>query len=281
MYDDAELERKKNRAAFTGAIHRQAYDNRDFVFDPMSGQPIKHDQSGVPQAQVEAGTFVVLYPGEDIKTFDGDTTGQGYADFVRQQLLCMAAAQGIPFEFLTGDYKGVNDRLMRVILNEYHRLIEQFQWLVTIPQICTPVYNAFIDDAVLFGLLPAPGYATNRENYLKVAWHPHRWPYLNPEQDVNAAGLEIKFGLNSRTGAARERGLNAADIDRENAEDKERAEELGLSYETHANAQGGDDFGREGGMSRTSDDTEDPQRQSYNRLRRFRNFNARFYDRAA
>jgi hypothetical protein len=34
-------------------------------------------------------------------------------------------------------------------------------------------------------------------------------------------------------------------------------------------------------MSRTSDDTEDPQRQSYNRLRRFRNFNARFYDRAA
>jgi lambda family phage portal protein len=248
----------------------------------MSGAPITKDANAVPQAQVEAGTFVVLYPGEDIKTFDGDTTGQGYADFVRQQLLGMAAGQGIPFEFLSGDYKGVNDRIMRVILNEYHRLVEQFQWLVTIPQICVPVYNAFIDDAVFAGVLSAPGYDTRRAEYLKVAWHPHRWPYLNPEQDVNAAGLEIKFGLNSRTGAARERGLNAADIDRENAEDKNRAESLGLSYETHASDQGGEGFGREGGLSkRTPDDTEDPQHQAYQRLRRFRNFNSRFYGEAA
>jgi capsid protein len=83
------------------------------------------------------------------------------------------------------------------------------------------------------GALSAPGYETRRADYLKVEWHTHRWAYLHPLQDVQAATLEIKSGLQSRTGAAAERGLAAEEIDRQNAEDKKRAEGRGLRYETH------------------------------------------------
>jgi lambda family phage portal protein len=179
---------------------------------------------------VEPGSMVSLLPGEDIRFFEGDPSGQGYADFVRQQLLGVAAGLGIPYEFLTGDMSKVNDRVMRVLLNEYHRLIEQTQWLLIIPQICTPVWEAFIDTAVLAGVLNAPGYGDRRSEYLAVEWRTDRWPYMNPLQDAQAAELLVRAGLDSRSGQIADRGGNAEDVDRQNAEDKNRAESMGLKY---------------------------------------------------
>lgn len=272
-YDDAELIRKKTRAAFTGVIQRPAMEE-NYPYDPMTGLPVDKDSSGVPIVNLESGTFPALIPGETIDLFEGDNTGGGYSDFVRQQLLGFAASLGVPYEFLTGDMSKVNDRLMRVILNEYHRLIEQTQWHLTIPQIVLPVWTRFVDTAVLYGLVAAPGYETKRRDYLMTQWNTHRWPYLNPLQDVQAAALEIKTGLQSRTGAAAERGMNAEDIDRQNAEDKDRAEKLGLDYETHTNSDRSlADPNAPDPDSQTSD-----QQQAYNRLRNFRRVNARHYD---
>lgn len=274
-YDDAELVRKKSRSAYTGIFMRQQYDDKDYDFDPFTGAPLAKDGNGTPMMQVEPGTMISALPGEDFKLFDGDQTGAGYADFCRQQLLGAAAALGIPYEFLTGDMSKVNDRLMRVIYNEYHRLIEQAQWHLCIPQFCQPVWEAFVDFAVLAGALPAPNYAAQRADYMKVEWQPYRWPYLNPLQDVEAAGLEIKYGLQSRSGAAAERGLNAEEIDKQNAADKERAESLGLNYDLEAGS-------REQGAPSQNDPADPPiEEEEQARLRNFRQLNSAHYRRAA
>lgn len=274
-YDDAELVRKKSKSAYTGIFTRQQFDDKDYDFDPFTGAPLAKDGAGTPMMQVEPGTLISALPGEDFKLFDGDQTGSGYADFCRQQLLGAAAALGIPYEFLTGDMSKVNDRLMRVIYNEYHRLIEQAQWHLVIPQFCQPVWEAFVDFAVLAGALPAPNYAAQRADYQRVEWQPYRWPYLNPLQDVEAAGLEIRYGLQSRSGAAAERGLNAEAIDKQNAADKERAESLGLNYDLEAKSNGQ--------KTRKSNDPDDPteEEEQQQRLRRFLNLNRKFYRRAA
>jgi lambda family phage portal protein len=273
-YDDAELVRKKNRASFTGVLTRPTLDETDWLFDPMTGAAVDKDAAGVPLTNFEAGQFMSLIPGEDIKLFDGDSTGAGYSDFSRQQLLGFSAGIGVPYEFLSGDMKDVNDRLMRVILNEYHRRVEQIQWLITVPQICVPVWEAFIDLAVLTGALSAPDYENQRKNYLKCGWNPQRWPYLNPLQDVEAAGKEIQYGLQSRTGAAAERGLVAEEIDSQNAEDKKRAESYGLTYETHTPK-----AATNPGQQNNQDDPEDEddQQRQYNRVKAFRRLNARHY----
>jgi lambda family phage portal protein len=231
-YDDAELLRKKNRASYTGAIVRPLYTDDEAKYDPITGEPLSTDENGVPVMNVEPGSFLSMLPGEDVKLFEGDASGAGYADFVRQQLLGLAAALDAPYELLTGDMSKVNDRLVRVILNEFHRIQMQTQWLVTIPQICSRVWSEFIDAAVLSGALSAPDYFAKRDDYLKVNWQPQRWDYIHPLQDVEAAGLKIKYGLSSRKRQAAEQGEDIEEIDQENAEDKKRADLLGLNYET-------------------------------------------------
>lgn len=227
-YDDAELQRKKTRSHFTGVIERDSFDENDYKFDPFSGEPIERDSSGVGMASLEPGSFPALLPGEKINLFDGDSSGQGYADYCRQQLLAAAAALDIPYELLSGDMRNVNDRVLRAILNEYHRIIEQSQWLITIPQLCDKIWAAFIDAAVLAGKLKADDYAERKAEYQAVEWCPQAWAYLHPVQDVQGKLLKIAGGLSTR--GRESDGLDVADIDAQNAADAQRVKDLGLTY---------------------------------------------------
>jgi len=271
-YDDAELVRKKNRSSYTAAITRAAYADDDYKFDPFSGDPIDPDADGVPTMTVQPGSMVTMLPGEDLKFFDGDNTGSGYADFVRQQLMGAAAALDIPYEFLSGDMSKVNDRLMRVILNEFHRILEQSQWHLMIPQVCAPIWSAWMDMAVLSGALAAPGYAERRAEYQQVDWRAQRWAYIQPVQDVQALRDEVAAGFNSRSGVAAERGEDAEAIDEQNAEDKRRAESLGLTYETHSAK-----LADPAGDPVAADMTAEEQAAAMDRARAFRRVNAAHY----
>jgi lambda family phage portal protein len=233
-YDDATLSSAKNRSSFSGAITQPNFGDEDFKFSPLTGEPIEKDAHGVPVVNFEAGQFAQLLPGEDIKLFGAETPGgEGYADYVRQQLLGVAAGLDVPYEFLTGDMSKVNDRLVRVILNEFHRTIEQTQWHIVIPQICAPVWIDFLDLAVLSGALKAPAdYAERRDEYLKVDWRTDRFDYIHPLQDVQAERLAVRSGFKSRESVVAELGENVEDVDAQNKADKGRAEELGLTYET-------------------------------------------------
>jgi lambda family phage portal protein len=227
-YDDAELVRKKTRANYTGIIKRANYEESDYQFDPFTGDPIDNS-TGSPVVGMEPGTFPALLPGEDITLFDGDQ-GNGYGDFMRQQLMGVAAAMGIPYELLSGDFKGVNDRILRAILNEYRRRIEQYQWLYTIPQLCQRMWDAVMDAGVLSGRLKARDYATNRQAHIAADWRPHAWRYLHPVQDAQGELMLIKGGLGSRAAAAAERGYDVEEIDKQNQTDTERARAMGLQY---------------------------------------------------
>ena len=44
------------------------------------------------------------------------------------QLLQAAAGSSTPYEILTGDMREVNDRALRVVLNEFRRRLEQLQF---------------------------------------------------------------------------------------------------------------------------------------------------------
>ena len=132
--------------------------------------------------------------------------------------------------------KGLNDRLLRFIVNEFHRLLEQDQWHLDIPQVGENVWKWFIDTGVLSGRFDAPGFAENRDDYLSVEWRPDGWPYLHPVQDVDAKIKKIKAGLSSQTQTAAEEGEFAEEIDKQNAEDKKRHEDMGLNYDLSSQA---------------------------------------------
>lgn len=228
-YDDAELQRKKARAHFTGAIERDPVGD-DARYDPLTGAPLSVDATGAGLLNLEPGSFAALLPGEKIQLFSGDEGSATYADYCRQQLLAAAAAINVPYEILSGDMRNVNDRILRAILNEYHRIIEQSQWLYTIPQMCQRIWGWFIDAAVLSGKLSATDYAERQAEYKAAEWRPQGWASMHPVQDAQAKLMRVAGGLSSRSREVAQEGYSVEDVDRENASDAARAQELGLVY---------------------------------------------------
>jgi lambda family phage portal protein len=225
-YDDAELVRKQTRAPFTGFLEREAMTEDDFLFDPMTGEPLKRDADNVPTLDAQPGTIFAGMAGEKLNLFDGDKSGDGYKDFMRQQLLAIAAGMGVPYELMTGDWEKVNDRLVRAILNEYRRRIEALQDHLTIHQICRKVWQAFIDTAVWSGALSAPRYEDNRADYLACEWRPHAWPYVHPVQDIDAKLKAIKGSITSSDATVAETGWDAEEVDKQNIEAEKRRMKL-------------------------------------------------------
>ncbi|MEA1988056.1 MAG: phage portal protein [Pseudomonadota bacterium] len=230
-YDDAELVRKETRAHFTGVIERPDYDDNDYQFDPISGEPIDDDVS-VPALNIEPGTFPATLPGEEIKLFEGDQGGSNDMDFARRQLLAISAGYGVPYELLTGDYSKINDRMWRGIMNQYRRELEQAIELYTIQQICRRMWYAFVDSAVLGGVVRVPfDYSKKPFAYKRAEHQPQSWPYIHPLQDIKALQLSKEEGFESRQGIMARRGRDSEQVDKERSEDAKREKELGLSTE--------------------------------------------------
>lgn len=218
-YDDAELQRKESKSSTMGSITR----------DPAVFNVAEEDATAEQASmQITPNTVVELLPGEEMDLLEGDNTGSGYADFMRQQLLAIAAGLDLPYELLTGDWKDVNDRLVRAILNEFRRTVEMAQENLMIHQVCRRAWGWALDAGVLSGELHLPSYAKNYEKYQSCEWSPHSWDYTHPLQDVQARVMEIDNGLKSRSRSIDDRGGDAVITDNQRKEDMERERSLGI-----------------------------------------------------
>jgi lambda family phage portal protein len=224
QYDDAELVRKKTAAMFAGFVTRLTPE------DNLLGEGLPNAH-GVALAGLEPGTMQILEPGEDIKFSQPADVGGSYSEFLRMQFRAVAAAMGVTYEQLTGDLTQVNYSSIRAGLLEFRRRVEAFQHGVIVHQMCRPIWNAWMDQAVLEGSLVLPGYATDvkvKRNYQACKWIPQGWQWVDPLKEANAMKAAIRCGLMSRSEAISANGYDAEDVDREIAADNVRADGLGL-----------------------------------------------------
>jgi lambda family phage portal protein len=233
-FDDATLLRQQLANLFVAFLTKMG--TGDTTVHPLTGATIQTDSEGQPLAPLAPGIFQELAPGEEVKFSDPPDTGNGYRDFMRQQLFAVAAATGVPYEALTGDMSGVNDRTVRVVFNEFRLRIQMVQHHLIAFQLCRPIWRAWMDAAVLSGALPisVANYTANPDAYLAVKWTPPRTPYIHPVQDVEAQRAAIRAGLTSRSAVVSELGEDAESIDEQQREDNERADEYGLQYASDA-----------------------------------------------
>ncbi len=232
-YDDAVLFRQEVANLFAGFISRPPPEATQQPRDPVTGQLLTEDRDGfTPMVALEPGTMQELGPGEEVEFSKPPDAGNNYPDFMRQQLMAAAAGTGTPYEILTGDMREVNDRALRVVLNEFRRRLEQLQFGVYVHQLCRPVRAAWMDMAVLAGRLNLDDYAQRRREYLRTRWVPQGWAYIQPVQDIQARMMEVNAGFNSRSEMVLRSGYDAETVDAENAADQARAQKLGLNYKT-------------------------------------------------
>ncbi|GFQ71081.1 phage portal protein, lambda family [Trichonephila clavata] len=225
QYDDAELVRKKTAAMFAGFITR---------LDPEAnilgeGESNEH---GVALSGLEPGTMQLLDPGEDIKFSEPSDVGGSYEAFMKQQLRAIAVGTGITYEQLTGDLTGVNYSSIRAGLIEFRRRCGMLQHNIMVFQFCRPVWDRWIELALLSGELDIGEEWTKKE----VKWIAQGFDWVDPLKDQQAQQMAVRNGFKSRSEVVSELGYDIEEIDQEIAEDQRRASELGLNFDSDVTA---------------------------------------------
>ena len=221
-YDDAELVRKKMASMVLWWLTEPNPD------DPML-QTEEQDEEGIDQMRLEPGSVFRTKPGEKPEMSD-PAVSEGYSDYIRVQLRQVAAAMGITYEMLTGDLSGVNYSSIRAGLIEFRRRCEMIQWSVFIHQFCAPTWEWFLRAAALAGIIDASDLRANYRDYQNVNWHTPRWQWVDPEKDVKAEKLQVDAGFKARSTVINEMGEDPETVDLQIAEDKKRADSLGLVF---------------------------------------------------
>jgi lambda family phage portal protein len=228
-YEGAELDRKKLSAMLFAFVTAQLPDAEgEHVFGG------KNSSDGVFEADLEPGTAQYLEPGEDIKFNEPADVGGSYEAFMKMNLRAVAACFDVSYEQMTGDLTSVNFSSIRAGLNEMQRIYRQTQALVIIPQLCRRVWRDFAREAITNFLIPAPDFTTNPRGYLKAKWIAPGWPYVNPLQEAQANIAEVRAGLNSRENVVGSKGFDINELDTQIATDNDRADTLGLKFDSDA-----------------------------------------------
>lgn len=226
-FNDAVLFRQEVANLFAGFITRPEPEQTGH--DPMTGDASTLADDGFASiASLEPGAMNVLGVGESVEWSAPPDAGNNYDGFMRHQLTAACASVGVPYEVLTGDLRGVSDRVLRVILNEFHRQIEQLQWLTFINQFCRPMWAAWIDAVALAGVLPMPDFYRNRRAYLRVNWVPQGWAYVQPVQDIDAQERAVRAGFRSRSSVILSQGYDPDQVADEIQADNAQADENGF-----------------------------------------------------
>ncbi|PZP62313.1 MAG: phage portal protein [Pseudoxanthomonas spadix] len=235
--DDAVLERQAIANLFTAFYTQKTVvesddPNREPAEGVVADMESGVDENGEAMAGLEPGTAQELPPGYDVKFSAPPGAGDDYAEFLRGHLMAIAAANDVPYEVLTGDLRNVSDRALKLILNEFRRVIEADQWLYLIPQMCQFVREAWFDQAVLVGALNVPAYAEQRDLVTETLWVPQGWAWSHPVQDVDAETKAVRAGFKSRHSVVLASGEDPDQVNTQIEQDNRTADSMGFVFDS-------------------------------------------------
>jgi lambda family phage portal protein len=227
-YLDAEQVRKSGAAMFGGFITAPVgeADNVPNLFGSS-------DEDQEPDIlALEPGTFPTLPMGYDVKFSEPAEVGNSYEPFIKHQERRVSKGLGLPYEKYSGDLQNAKYTTIRAADIEFHRFCKQIISNILAFQLCRPVARSFLNQAVLSGAIKITDYTKNSRKYNRIFWIHDGFSLLDPSKEVKPKIEEIRAGLNTRANILGEKGLDIEKVDAENAQDNQRAGDLGLKYDS-------------------------------------------------
>ena len=234
---EAELIASRQAAAKAGVFEQEA-----------SAVPDPNQPDGYADAfewEMAPGVWDVLPPGLTAKFFDPTHPNAAFDAFSKIILRGVAAGLGTSYHSLTGDLTSVSFSSIRD-----GTLKERDVWRRLQEREAThthrPIFLAWLRWALAMGQIDLP--ARELDRLKRHAWVPRGWPWVDPLKDAQAAAIDIRLGLDSRTRLAAERGRDFEEVLEEQAREAALAEKHGVRLSTD--------------VSRTNRDDDDPDGHS-------------------
>lgn len=183
-YEEAELVRKKIEACLTIFVRRSSQAPTTLAQKESQGR----DRTGRRLERIAPGMIAYLQEGEEVSTVT-PTPSTGYVDHMTRQLLASAAATGLPYSSLSGDLTRTSFSSMREGKLDFWMLLDQWQWLMVVPQVLRPA------DRRVLAAAAGRGYGVAAET--RSEWSAPRRPWVDPLKDAKAKETELSLGLES------------------------------------------------------------------------------------
>lgn len=185
-FEDAELMRQKIAACFAA-----------FVTDVDGmGAGLGEVSTAEPLVETfEPGMISYLPPGKSVTTSNPPTVTE--SGFTARHLRKVAAALGVTYEDLTGDYSNVNFSSARMARMAHWANVYDWRFHMLIPQLCQGVWAWAMEAAVLAGALPSAPTAD---------WTCPPMPMLDPGAEGIAYQRLMRNGVMTLSEVIREQG---------------------------------------------------------------------------
>ena len=212
-YKTAEVTSAKFAACIGIAIERSV--------DPAGGGFAASTLTDERVFNYEPGMTFDGLPGESVKMLQADRPSQQFAPFLRELTREAAIGTGASYSTISADYSGTysSQRQMMLEVDQFHRQMQR----VAIARFHRPVWRAFVQGAMLAGLVPQLSRIDPR-TLLRADFVPEPLPWIDPQKEGQALKLAQDEGWESRWGIIRRRGGDVRRIDREIDRDDYRAQ---------------------------------------------------------
>ncbi len=215
LFEDAELT-KQEVAAMFAAFEKDA--------DPYGARPSEDDdkKNGGMIDDMQPGAIQRLPPGRDI-VFSNPPQRSGYAEYVKQNLMAVAAGVGLTYENTTGDYGRVTFLNGRMGQLRFYRKIDQWLWMMIIPQFCDPAARWFREGAAIAG--------KDMSRYL-IEWQPPVKQMVDPVTEANAEEKLVRMGAKTQYEVIRGQGQDPIRFLKQRQKEQKIMDEMGILFTT-------------------------------------------------
>jgi capsid protein len=144
------------------------------------------------------GLVASLAPGEDIETVNPSAPNPAFEMFMSTLLDHMGSGIELPGELWIKKFTTSYSAARAAFIEAWKFFRASRHWLVSV--FCQPVYEWAISEAVLRGLLDAPGFAEDplrRAAWLRAQWIGDAAGQIHPHQEVAAAASRVDLGVSS------------------------------------------------------------------------------------
>ena len=211
-YTDAEIMAAVMSGMFTVFIKSESGDESMSAMDPtteVGGKSTDKDYKMAPGAMLE------LSNDESVEFADPKRPNQSFDPFVLAIMRQIGVALELPFELLVKHFTASYSAARAALLEAWKFFSARRQWLAM--NLCQPVYEAVIEEAVLKGRLAAPGFingdALIRKAYLGAEWIGPARGQIDELKEVKAARERVDGGFST---ASRETAMiNGSDWERD------------------------------------------------------------------
>ncbi len=210
-YNESEIERAVVSSFFTAFIK---------TLDTSGMDPMEMIDGTTPPAdpknyKMAAGAILDLAPGEDVEFADPTAPNPAAEKFIQIMLTQIGMAVELPYEVLAKRFHSSYSASKAALLEAWRYFMGRRAWLTD--NLCRPVYELFLDEAVALGRISAPGYLTG-DPIIRAAWLGSEWVGpargdIDEVKQATAAGKRIDLGLSTR--ARETAAISGADWDNE------------------------------------------------------------------